>query len=205
MLAKNEGVILKFLKLWLAGDSKAISRTCVGLCSNLSSYYGLNFGWDFVKADEVVKSLSKLFEEDSLDKHYPFGMLEYYKDADNESMCSNPKRVTWVEKTIAKLEYENMLNRDPKTGRIRKSKVKVGDLVCCSGKHKPFGITINKAYKVVATELSHRKNRVSFNSVYPLKSSGFTGTGFFIIDDLGDKIFCRLGVDAFQTEWIKLP
>ena len=87
-----------------------------------------------------------------------------------------------------------------------KQPVKIGDLVVCYGTNKgqPFGCTQMKAYKVVATQNSSEKNRMSFGTVYPLL--GLKGRfGFFIIDDMGDKVFCRLGTDCFGITWEKLP
>ena len=101
-----------------------------------------------------------------------------------------------------------MLKRDKATGRLLKQPVKIGDKVICYGKnkHQPYGCRQMTAYTVVATENSKEHNRTSFGIVYPLDGMKTSDRfGFFIIDDDGHKIFCRMGVDCFGITWEELP
>ncbi|AWN08593.1 hypothetical protein HOT32_gp10 [Erwinia phage Faunus] len=87
--------------------------------------------------------------------------------------------------------------------------IKVGDLVVCrsnGAKFNEIDIYENKAYKVVATEMSAEKNRISFGVVSPNPAMAKSKRpGFFIIDDDGCKRFCRLGEDNFSsTVWEKI-
>lgn len=101
------------------------------------------------------------------------------------------------------------MKRCPETGRMLPNPIKVGDWVVCTSKGPKFneiGISENKAYKVVATELSAEKNRIVFGLAYPHPSMvGRAKPGFFIIDDDGCKRFCRLGMNMLSsTVWEKI-
>lgn len=93
-----------------------------------------------------------------------------------------------------------MLERDKVTGRLLRQPAKIGDLIVCDVDQ--IGFTANRAYKVVATQNSAEKNRISFGSVYPTIGGRF---GVFVIDDGGDKRFVRLGTDWSGVTWIKIP
>ena len=96
-----------------------------------------------------------------------------------------------------------MLNRDSKTGRLKKQPAKIGDSVIMFVGSKTtnqspndigLGFTPMKPYKIVA--MSKEKNRICFNHVYPLRPRP-EKFGVFIIDDLGDKRYVNLGTDVF--------
>lgn len=100
-----------------------------------------------------------------------------------------------------------MLKRDKETGRLLKQPAKIGDWIVCD-RNSP-GFTPNKGYKIVATENSSEKNRVSFDKVYPLMENLRYGVkdsrfGVFVIDDDGDKRFVHLGADIFNVTWEKI-
>lgn len=103
-----------------------------------------------------------------------------------------------------------MLQRDKTNGRLLKQPAKIGDwIVAQFPKHfntAYLGLTQNKAYKVVATQNSAEKNRISFGSVFPKVNKKRTDKfGVFIMDDDGCKRFVRLGTDCFGITWEKLP
>lgn len=96
-----------------------------------------------------------------------------------------------------------MLKRDDKTGRLLKQPAKRGDLIVCDVDN--IGFTANKAYKVIATQNSFEKNRISFGDAYPREGDNSKGFGVFVIDNDDSKRFVRLGTDAFGVNWMKLP
>ena len=94
-----------------------------------------------------------------------------------------------------------MLLRDEKTGRLKKQPAKIGDLVVIFNKDTTsndigLGFTNNKAYKVVATQMSKEKNRMCWKTVYPLRPRP-EKFGVFVLDDFGDKRYVNLGTDVF--------
>lgn len=97
-----------------------------------------------------------------------------------------------------------MMQRDKVTGRLLKQPAKIGDLIVCD--IAQIGFTANKAYKVIATQNSTEKNRISFGGVYPkVNKKRIDKFGVFVIDDSGDKRFVRLGTDCFGVTWEKIP
>ena len=96
-----------------------------------------------------------------------------------------------------------MLQRDEKTGRLKKQPAKIGDKVIMFINGKDviqteigLGFTPMKPYKIIATQMSKEKNRICFKHVYPLRPRP-EKFGVFIIDDLGDKRYVNLGTDVF--------
>lgn len=95
---------------------------------------------------------------------------------------------------------------------FKKQPVKIGDKVILFVGDKELehhgeiglGFTPLKPYKVVATQNSKEKNRICWNSVYPLRPRP-EKFGVFIIDDFGDKRYVNLGTDVFGITVEKLP
>lgn len=77
-------------------------------------------------------------------------------------------------------------------GKFRKALVRVGDIAVCDTSTKALGITADKAYKVIATALSSKKNR---EVVTPyVHSECTTPFQFMVINDYGEPTFCSLPV-----------
>lgn len=82
-----------------------------------------------------------------------------------------------------------MLNRDS-LGRIKKARVRVGDIATISKTLKVAGLTVGKGYKVYATALSSEDKRSHIGAHY--QWACITENHFVIINDHGEKHFCSL-------------
>lgn len=82
-----------------------------------------------------------------------------------------------------------MLNRDS-FGRIKKARVRVGDIATISKSLIVAGLTAGKGYKVYATALSNEYKRSHAGAHYQWECT--TENHFVIINDYGDKHFCSL-------------
>lgn len=82
-----------------------------------------------------------------------------------------------------------MLKRD-KSGRLKKARVRVGDIATIDKSSKVLGLTAGKGYKVVATALSKEDKRSFVGAHY--QWACVTENHFVIINDRGEKHFCSL-------------
>lgn len=82
-----------------------------------------------------------------------------------------------------------MLNRD-KSGRIKKARVRVGDIATIDKSSKVLGLTAGKGYKVVATALSKEANKSYIGTHFQWKC--VTENHFIVINDRGERTFCSL-------------
>ena len=101
MISNLERHTLAFLKDWLKWATTGavwhpIYRKEQGLCLSYQEYAR--------HTPFTYSELSKLFRAQGLNTGFPFGEKEFWEDARNATMHTNPMRLEWVRKTIKQLE-----------------------------------------------------------------------------------------------------
>lgn len=81
-----------------APDDHAYLSSALALCDNLAQYSL----YTRVGVSSLNKELGRMFQEDRLDKMYPFNTdcWDFGEDSDCENHHKNPRRMAWVKKIL---------------------------------------------------------------------------------------------------------